>query len=42
MADILATITDLSAAVLDAHVLPAMLQDGTLKRTTQQDRCAAP
>ena len=40
VADILASITDLSAAVLDAHVLPALLDDGTLKRTSQEDRCA--
>ncbi len=40
VADILASITDLSAAVLDAHVLPALVRDGSLKRTSQQDRCA--
>ena len=40
VADILASITDLSAAVLDAHVLPALIHDGTLKRTSQEDRYA--
>jgi len=42
VADILASITDVSAAMLDAHVLPALIRDGTLKRTSQEDRYAVP
>ena len=40
VADILAGMTDVSAAALDAHVLPALLGDGTLQRTSQADRYA--
>ncbi len=38
MADILARFVDVSAAVLDARILPALLADGKLTRAQQADR----
>ena len=39
VADILARFVEVSAAALDARVLPALLADGTLARTQHTDRC---